>query len=194
MPRCADEPIALRFRKMSAGRIKARSVTEISGARFWGNAYGCIISSDDRILHDLSPTFADFDGPTADPANHDGLFRLKLPSVRKFKGTLAAINTYGHENFHHWLLDTLPAFGLLREASIDFDSINGFLLRGSETPFQRESLRRLGIPESRVIRTDAHTHLLPTRLIVPSFSEPGRQPELFNYTPEGLSICPFTLP
>jgi capsular polysaccharide biosynthesis protein len=186
LPLHADPEIRRLFEHMGNGTIKRRGVADLRQARFWGNAYGCTLSADDRILHDLSPTFADFDRAAPDPARHEGLFQFRLPPVRRFKGTLAAINTYGHENFHHWLLDTVPAFGLLREAGIDFASIDGFLLRSSTKAFNREVLERLGIPEAKVVATDPGTHLRPDRLVVPTFSEPGRQPEIHDYSPEGL--------
>lgn len=186
MPRHADEPIAERFRSMMVGHIKSRSVADLPGARYWGNAYGCAISTDDAILHDFSPTFSDFEAPFFDSGRHDGLFRLKLPTVRKISGVMAAINTYGHDNFHHWLLDSVPAFGLLQEAGWDLSAFDSVILRSNHMPFHRETLLRMGLRESQIIVGDSKSHLWPDRLVVPSYSEPGRQPELFNYTPEGL--------
>jgi hypothetical protein len=44
------------------------------------------------------------------------------------------------------------------------------------------------VGEAKVISGGSGSHLLPDTLIVPSYSEPGRQPEFFNYTPEGLQF------
>jgi capsular polysaccharide biosynthesis protein len=47
-------------------------------------------------------------------------------------------------------------------------------------------LDRLAIPAGNVIGSNAHLHLRAKKLLVPSFSEPSRQPELLNYTTEGI--------
>ena len=187
-PHHADPAIAAIFATMASGRIKARAVAELKGARFWGSAYGCTLSTDDRILHDLSPTFADLDRSVPDPRRHEARFHFKLPPVQKFNGTLAAINSYGHENFHHWLLDTVPSFGRLLEAGHRLEQFDGFLLRCSTKAFNRDVLERLGIPAAKIVPANIRTHLKPDRLVVPTYSEPARQPELYDYTPEGLKF------
>jgi capsular polysaccharide biosynthesis protein len=188
MPVHADAPIARRFAAMRRGRIKRRAVAELAGVRFWGTPYGCVITPDDRILRDLSPTFADFVAPRPQPSRHDAFSRFKLPPLERVSGRLAAINTYGHDNFHHWLLDSLPGFGLLREAGVDFGSVDAFLLQTRMKAFHVESLERLGIPKAKVISVSHSRHLHPDRLIVPTFSEPGRQPDLYDYSPQGIEL------
>jgi hypothetical protein len=187
-PLHADEPIARRFEAMQYGTIKRRAVAELTGARFWGTPYGCVITPDDRILHDLSPTFGDFLAPTPKPSRHDALFRFKLPPLERISGRVAAINTYGHDNFHHWLLDSLPAFGQLREAGVGFAGVDAFLLQTRVKAFHVESLERLGIRKSKVITVSSSRHLRPDCLLVPTFSEPGRQPDLYDYTPQGIAL------
>lgn len=185
-PAHADPALAARFAAMPAGRIKPRFVTELLRARYVGVGYGCTVTPDDAVLADASLTFSDFEEPASAPERHDLLFRPRLPPVERFAGTVVALNTFAQANFHHWLLDTLPAFGRLREAGCEPAAADRVLLQTDRPAFVRESLARLGIPPAQVRVVNARTHLQPDVLRVPSFSEPGRQPEQFDYTPEGL--------
>jgi len=62
-------------------------------------------------------------------------------------------NSAGSSCYYHWMLDLLPKIGYLEKAGIDINSINHFLVREAVTPFQIESLRRLGIDKSRIVET-----------------------------------------
>lgn len=185
-PAHADPALAARIAGLRTGRVKPRFVAELHRARYVGFGYGCTVTPDDTILKDASLTFSDFDGSAPAPPRHDLLCRPRLPPLERVAGIAVALNTFAPANFHHWLLDTLPAFGLLREAGLDPAAAGAVLLQAGRPPFVRESLARLGLPADRVRTTDARTHLQADTLWVPSFSEPGRQPEQFDYTPEGL--------
>lgn len=65
----------------------------------------------------------------------------------------------GARNYYHWTLDVLPKLGYLERAEFDLDSIDHFLVRDAKTPFQLESLMKLGIDESRIIETASQPHL-----------------------------------
>jgi alginate O-acetyltransferase complex protein AlgJ len=61
--------------------------------------------------------------------------------------------TEGAHCYYHWMLDVLPKLGLLERQGISLDSIDHFLVRKITGEFQRESLARLGIDESRIVET-----------------------------------------
>ncbi|MBI5425900.1 MAG: glycosyltransferase family 61 protein [Opitutae bacterium] len=186
--RHADEPIARRFAAMRHGTIKPRFVVELPRARFWGRGYGYVIDADDALHCELSPCFENFAPPENNPG-HDALRQPLLPRLRQRSGTLAVLSTLFCENFHHWLLDAVPKLGLLRDAGWALDRIDGFVLPASaQRPWHEQTLARLGLARDRLVFADAHTHLAADSLLVPSYAEPGCEPEKFDYTPEGLAF------
>ena len=185
-PRHADPVLAERL--ADAGRIKARFVAELERGRCWGRGYGYVIDADDALHGDLSPSFDQFAAEHVS-RRHDGRRQPWLPRVRTEPGVVAVASTLFCENFHHWLLDAVPKFGLLREAGWELDRIDRFILpAGARQAWHRETLARLGVPLAKVLWTTSRTHLEAERLIVPSYAEPGREPERYDYTPEGLAL------
>lgn len=59
----------------------------------------------------------------------------------------------GAHCYYHWMLDILPKLGLLEREGISLDSIDHFLVREITSDFQRETLRKLGIDEKRIVET-----------------------------------------
>jgi len=187
MPTHADPTMADRLRGISSAVIKPRFVAELPRGRLWGRAYGYVIDADDALHGDVSPCFDDFNPDVR--AVHDGLRQPWLPRVRRVAGTVAVLHTLFCENFHHWLLDAVPKLGLLREAGWRLDRIDWFTLPAvARQRWHRETFERLGLPEARILWTSASTHVEADCLLVPSYSEPGREPEKFDYTPEGLAF------
>lgn len=183
-----DAPMARRFATMSHGRIKARSLLHLKRAMHWGGGYGCVWA-DGIVARDFSPDIPDFVRSGAiQPSSHSVLNRLALPRPESIQGHTLALNTFGHGNFHHWLLDTLPAFSILEKAGKGLGDFDHLLLLSPSQPYQLAALQALGIPDSKVIRTHSGRLLALEQVTVPSYSEPGRQPEVFDYTPEGLEF------
>lgn len=168
---------------MTAGQIKPRFITTLLQARYLGRGYGSVINANDALLHDLSPAFTDFSGEI-----HEVLQQPRLPRTRALAGTSFVLGAPFCSNFHHWLLDTLPRLGMLREAG-HADRIDHYLLpHDTRHNWHREVLAWLGISDDRIVRTGPEDHLVCEELIVPSYAEPGRDPEQFDYTPEGLNF------
>jgi len=187
LPFYADPPIELLFRQMRNGLIKEQFVASLEGGRYWGRCYGYIINAQDGLHRDLSPAFADVAGSFSS-FSHDGLEQPLLPPVVEVKGTVGVVNTLFSHNFHHWLLDCVPKFGLLQAAGWDLGRIDFFILPKPLSRWHTEVLDRLSIPSAKVVGSTSRTHLRADKLLVPSFSEPSRQPELYNYTPEGIAF------
>ncbi|NER04122.1 MAG: tetratricopeptide repeat protein, partial [Okeania sp. SIO3C4] len=64
----------------------------------------------------------------------------------------------------------LPRIEILRRNGINFEQIDWFLVNSTKQPFQRETLRVLGIPEDKIIESDRYPYIQAKKLIVPSFS------------------------
>lgn len=186
-PSYLDQPLQAIFESMRSGCIKARSWIQLNKAIYWGGAYGCVTTPDGVLVRDYSPDFKDFDGDDGF-ARHSILDRPWLPRIETTSSSALALNTFGHRNFHHWLLDSLTAFSILQDAGIEASSLDYLLLQGRPQGFQAQCLEKLGIPQEKVIYTDSRRRLQFDHLTVTSFSEPGRQPELYDYTPEGLNF------
>jgi Glycosyltransferase 61 len=187
-PQYADPLIADLFNQMGTGFIKEQFVAQLERGRYWGRSAGYIINSDDSLHRDLSPSFEDvtFDTPYLMP--HDGMLQPLLPKLVNFSGVVASLNTLFSSNFHHWLLDCVPKFGLLKDAAYKLDNIDHFILTAPVSPWHLEVIHYLHLPLAKIISSSPSLHIRADYLIVPSFSEPSRQPHKFNYTPEGLNF------
>jgi hypothetical protein len=188
LPEFSDPPIQKLFSEMTNGAIKEGFVAEIHRGRYWGRWYGYIISDDDKLFFDLSPSPIERGSFHIDPATHDAFCRVKLPKLQYLDKTVATINTLFCSNFHHWLIDTLPKIGLMLEAGIDLASIDYFIFDYQNTPYQNEALKKLNIPLEKVLPNRTSLHIQAENLIVPSYAEPGGLPELYSYTPQGIQF------
>lgn len=188
MPMYADPPIKRLFAKMKKGVVKERFVVNYNQGRYWGRGYGYIITRDDTLIHDLSPTFYDYGSPHFPLWLHDGLSRPKLPNMGKVYGKVVVLNTFFCSNFHHWLIDTLPKIQLLKEAGIPLERVGRFVFDYQKTAYQDEALKLLGIPLKKIIPSAQKLHIQADELIIPSYSEPGAHPDWYNYTPEGMDF------
>lgn len=188
LPKYADAPIMKLFQYMRYGIIKEQFVLRLVDGRYWGRAAGYILTSDDTLLGDVSPSFYDYGTPYLPLWRHDALRHFKLPPITCIKGVVCVLNTLFCENFHHWLLDTIPKVGLLVNAGIELETIDYFIVNFIGHAYQKELLIKLGISENKLICPTQYTHIQAQELLVPSYSEPGGHPDLFNYTYEGIQF------
>ena len=93
----------------------------------------------------------------------------ELPPLRQVQGTVATLTGLSGQVYFHWMTDILPRFDILRQAGIDLNQIDWFWVNSQQHPFQRETLRRLGIPNNKVLESDRSPHIQADHLIVPSF-------------------------
>jgi capsular polysaccharide biosynthesis protein len=160
--------------------IKEVFVAELPQGRYWGRFHGYILDRNDTLLTDLSPTF------TPAHKRHDGLDQLKLPPLRELRGTVAVINTLFSNNFHHWLLDTVPRFEWLRRTGWHWSKIDHFIFPKKLLRCDLDTLEVLGIDKSKVILSNPDLHVRADLLLAPCHSEPAALPLEYDYTPEGL--------
>jgi len=176
----ADAPLDRLMLQPQPAAIKEVYVAEVPGGRYWGRFHGYIIDRNDTLLTDLSPTF------TPAGQGHDALNQLKLPPIRELRGKVAVINTLFANNFHHWLLDTVPRFEWLRRAGQPWRDIDHFIVPKKLLRHHLETLELLGLDPARAICSHPGLHIRADLLLVPGPSEPGDQHWDFDYTPEGL--------
>ena len=176
----ADPPLDRLMLQHHRAAIKEVFVAELPQGRYWGRFHGYIIDRNDTLLTDLSPTF------TPAGKRHDALNRLKLPPLRELRGQVAVINTLYANNFHHWLLDTVPRFEWLRRAGWPWREIDHFIFPKKLLRHQLETLELLGLDPAKAICSHPGLHIRADLLLVPGPSEPGDSHWDYDYTPEGL--------
>lgn len=181
-----DPVFARRIRAFRNGaKIKARFVERLKNGRFWGEGWGCVVEEGDVFRADLSPAPGIGDGELK---GHPGWERLTLPRLDRIQGRVCVLTGPQGENFHHWLLDVLPRAGMLREAGIEPAECQAVIVPPRLHKWHLESLEKLGISRGKLAPAERSLHLSAEELIVPSWSEPGRDPEHWDYTPEGLEF------
>jgi len=141
-------------------------VAKIPNGRVWGRN-GTVITSDDLLLEDVSREFGKYKGVTG--KNHSVFNRFHLGKLMKIKGNVAVISTAGCSNYYHWMIDVLPRVQLLKLANL-FNSIDYFIIDYTGLHFQKESLKKSGIGENKVIRSNSQWkfHVVAENLVVPS--------------------------
>ena len=184
----ADKPMSSLLDSIRTGTTRPRFVADLQDCRLWGLGYGCAIGPDDTLLADLSPSVEHFGPDALRLHRHEALERLRLPPAARLEGRTLAIHSFGHDNFHHWLLDSLPSFGEAIAAGFEPAKFDRVVLHNNRPRYLVESLRLLGLDPAKILVQSPDTHFVCDRLVVPSYSEPGRLPERFDYTPEGLEF------
>ena len=93
--------------------------------------------------------------------NNTRLAEIPWETHRHLHGTSFILgNSAGARNYYHWTLDLLPKLGYLENSGFKLNSIDHFLVRDAKTPFQIESLKKLGIDESRIVETANQPNLI----------------------------------
>ena len=92
--------------------------------------------------------------------------RVQLEDYRVLPGrSFLLAPSAGAHCYYHWMLDILPKLGLLQRQGISLDSIDHFLVREINSDFQRETLAKLGIDESRIVETVKRQYFLCDNLL-----------------------------
>jgi capsular polysaccharide biosynthesis protein len=135
---------------------------------------GAVITPDLKLLYDVS---VDWSASPRDARGHPLLQQSKLPKAQRLPGASTILVTSEAAGFFHWITDALPRLEiLLRAAAIPWNSIDHFLI-GEGCHAIRESLRLLGVAESKLVVTGRGTHFVCDLLVVPSFhGVPGNIP------------------
>lgn len=142
-------------------------VVTLEGGRVYG-PNGLVITREDHVIDETTGSFR------GAPKPHPIFNAIKLPSVTKVPGRLAAVGyNYAH-GYYHWMLEILPRFEILRRAGLQYDHL---YMNPITTRFQAETLPAVGLNESHAIWASERTHLKAEQLIVPSLpAAPGQIP------------------
>ena len=133
-----------------------------------------IIDSGDRLLPELSREYpGELPGCENQHSTQHRFLKLKpeeLPPLEKIDGTVAVLAGLSGNVYFHWMVDILPRIEILHRWGVNLEEIDWFLVNSCQQPFQRETLKALGIPEYKIIESDRHPYIQAKHLIVPSFS------------------------
>ncbi|MBE9094356.1 tetratricopeptide repeat protein [Tychonema sp. LEGE 07203] len=133
-----------------------------------------IIDSGDRLLPELSREYpGELPGCENPHSTQHRFLNLKpeeLPSLEQIDGTVAVLAGLSGNVYFHWMVDILPRIEVLQRWGINLEEIDRFLVNSCQQPFQRETLKALGIPEYKIIESDRHPYIQAKQLIVPSFA------------------------
>jgi tetratricopeptide (TPR) repeat protein len=139
-------------------------VAVIPEGRTWSDVItSAVITSENKLVTDLST------GCTELVISSD-----KLSPVEYIDGNVAFLSVrWGGGSYYHWMFDVIPRFDLLRRSGIDIETIDKFIVNGIDHAYEKETLKILGIPESKIIESRCGLHIKAKKLIVPSKSYQG---------------------
>ncbi|MEG5170975.1 tetratricopeptide repeat protein [Microcoleus sp. B3-D7] len=168
-----SQPIPVQSPKTFVATIPNGRVWIVPQENYWLICKAiAVITPDNYLLADVS---RDYPGFLPGCEKHDirkhSVFNLELfPPLKQIDGRVAVLSGLSGNVYFHWMVDVLPRIELLRHSGRDLAEIDWFLVNSCQHPFQRESLRILGIPEEKVLESDRLPHIQATELIVPSFA------------------------
>ncbi|MCT7957589.1 tetratricopeptide repeat protein [Laspinema palackyanum] len=163
------------------GEFPERYLAILPNGRAWGDLITtAILTEQNQLLAELS---------TGNVAHFTQV--NKLPTIKKFDGTIAFLSTIGGDTYYHWMMDILPRFKSLQFQGIDWDAIDKFVVNNYTRAFQRETLKVLGIPQEKIITSVEYPHIQASQLIVPSV--PSSIPKWFGNYIQGVPpwVCKF---
>ena len=130
-----------------------------------------VITPDHCLLGDLSRYYPWLLPGCSQPhkINHTILSKDTIAPVKKLTGKVAVLSGLAGHVYYHWLFDIIPRLELIRLSGIELREIDWFVVNNLEKPFQKETLKWLGIPTSKIICSDRNSHIQGEELIVPSF-------------------------
>ena len=94
-----------------------------------------------------------------------------FPTIGRFRGVVVALTTSSQDFYFHWIFDVLPRIHMAEQAGFG----NGPFYVRAELPFQRQTLRILGVIEHDLIDPSKTRAIAAQNLIVPCHHVmPGR--------------------
>ena len=159
-----EEELLISWQRDPFTETSGVSLVELRDARLWVDiASMCVHDAERGVNDELSLFHGEFDYERA----------VRTP-IDRIEGTVALLPHLDPHNFYHWLIDTVPCFGVLGLAGIELDRIDRFYIHRMDSGFQRRTLERLGVDPSRIISFDGEEHHYEfERLLVPLFRLDG---------------------
>lgn len=121
---------------------------------------GLVIVPENRVLRGVS--CIDFD--TALPTNPLRLRYLSRP--RHIPRSVAIATCSVPYNYYHWMIEAIPRMGMYAAAGVTVEHVYA----PTRHRFQRETLRLLGLPQSRILPGSPNAHVVSDRLVASSWN------------------------
>jgi len=145
------------------------SVITIPGGRLLGDI-GTIISPDDYLLTDL---FWESGPPNWHKRwrgrEHTAFNMIKLPPVHYVDGIVAVLSEQFSNCYYHWMLRILPRIHLYKESGFEIGNIDKFIINRCDRPFIKETIKKLAIPEEKIMESSKLLHIKARQLIVTGY-------------------------
>ncbi len=152
----------------SAGFSKPAHVFELQNIDFWARYGGSVVTSDNRLLAELSPEVWGIE-------NHPIFSTFRLPKSRLLYGRVAiCVTPEAPGNYYHWIVDLLPRVALVKEGAGGFDGFDQILINGSGALYEKPSLAALGVPSSKVLYVDGQHRFRIPRATIPSMDHSSK--------------------
>ena len=100
------------------------------------------------------------------PTKYNSTIKQGTPAIqKKIKGKVLILcqGASGINNYCHWLLDILPKFRICEEV-YNLKDIDYFYIQ-NKTVFQKESLKKIGIPLNKIIDCGKYKHIKADKII-----------------------------
>ena len=164
MPEAPRE--AVQFFADRANEITAPTyVAEFRDGIAWGHPTGGVFTADGRFAGAF----------THDPSGahqHTVWTRLSFPEPTRLAGrTLYLVTPEATDNFHHWLIDLLPRFGLVKRAGYTLSEFDHVIINHASRRYQLSTLERLGVPPEKIIVAQESLFVRCDSLVVPSLKQ-----------------------
>ncbi len=124
-----------------------------------------VISGDNKLIGELS-----FDLGSALPSKNNIFSQNYFHEPKKYKGVVCTllIGEGGIVNYSHWLIDSLSRLAMLKKTGW-YDKVDYFVVPSYSQDYQRDSLRMLGIDESKIISGQKENHVQADTLIATTY-------------------------
>lgn len=164
LPIYLDSDLHWKFKVIKSKFCEQNFVIERKNWFVWGNQ-GCVITDKNYVFTEASREFGN---------DLLSVFKqVKLIKPTFYEGRIAVLAASGSNIYYHWMVDVLPRIQLLKDSGY-FESVDRFILNYQGLPFQKETLKKIGVEESKIIIANDHFnfHAKIETLIIPSFISP----------------------
>ena len=147
--------------------VSSLFVAGIPSGRVFGRN-GFVLDGGGSVMGDVPQVLT-----TGFAGEHPLSFRRLPPKIRRLDGVSATLAVFSVSNYYHWLYDALPRLAILREAGIDWDGIDQFVVTRDSHGFVQATLASFGIAPERLVAANDEEVLECDYLVVPSMPALG---------------------
>lgn len=148
-------------------QIPAAQVVVIPNGRVHtdNNFSVAVISGDNKLIGELS-----FDLGSTIPAKNNIFLQNYFHVPKRYNGVVCTllIGEGGIVNYSHWLIDSLSRIAMLKKTGW-YEKIDYFVVPGYSQDYQKDSLRMLGIEESKIISGQTEPHVQADTLLATTY-------------------------